>query len=288
MAAPVIESYNSNTVSSSASITITKPTGLAVGNLLVAYITSISTSHTPQTPSGWTEQFVFQMINGNQNFYHSCFTKVADATDVAASNFTFTLSTAVNGIAGTLFRISGVASGNEIEGVEISRDTDGGTTASFTTTGTPRMSDSLLLISFAKHDDGGTVSNYASTPAKTWTEKVDIEFTVGGYVPAYAIASATAGSTTQVTAFQATLSSNSVTVVGSLLRINAVVNATGSNTLVTTTSIANSQSGIADATAQSTLIQATSISNTQSGKGTSPTQWQNETANPTTWTNETI
>ena len=287
MAVPVVQSYNSNTSAASASLTITKPTGLSVGDLLVAYITSISTSHSPQTPTNWSAQYAQQMINGNNNFYASCFTKVADSADVAASNFTFTTSVAVGGIGGTLLRVSGVAPGNEIEGISVSNDTDGNTTASFSTSSTPRMADSLLLAAFAKYDDGGSASGYASTPTKTWTEIVDIGFTVGGYDAQYCIASATAGSTDTITNFQTTLSSNTVGVTGSLLRINAVVNATGTNALFSISPLISTQNGTAGAIGTNALFSISPNISTQSGSATAPTQWISESKPSTTWTSET-
>lgn len=77
------------TAAASTTLTITKPTSLAVGDLMVATIgkdddVSISTG-----PTGWTNRAEASGTAGNDN-NGSIWDKVADAADVAASNFTWT------------------------------------------------------------------------------------------------------------------------------------------------------------------------------------------------------
>ena len=73
---------------SAGSITITKPTNLAVGDLMVAVIGKDDDPAIDTVPSGWSTADTNGTTTGNDvrsGFYY----KVADAADVAASNFTW-------------------------------------------------------------------------------------------------------------------------------------------------------------------------------------------------------
>lgn len=76
------------TATGSTTLTITKPTGLTVGDLMVA---TIGKDDDPSVtgPSGWVNEAEASGTAGNDN-NGSIWWKVADAADVAASNFTWT------------------------------------------------------------------------------------------------------------------------------------------------------------------------------------------------------
>src|SRR5690349_11871893 len=96
---------------SSTTITITKPVSLAVGDLMVAHLVATGTSAQETATvslTGWTA------ISGTgqgdagantctRNLPHY---KIADSSDVAASNFTFTW-TASMALRGAIYRITG-------------------------------------------------------------------------------------------------------------------------------------------------------------------------------------
>ena len=70
-------------------ITIPKPTGLAYADLMVAHLTmATSLGDNFVTPSGWSGLSQYAVANYRQ----VVFWKIADANDVAASNFDFTIS----------------------------------------------------------------------------------------------------------------------------------------------------------------------------------------------------
>jgi hypothetical protein len=85
----------------STTLNITKPTGLAAGDLMVAVIASGRFTADISGPVGWAEVTV-----SNGSYALSVFSKLADASDAAASTFAFTQSL-TGDIKGSLIRITG-------------------------------------------------------------------------------------------------------------------------------------------------------------------------------------
>jgi hypothetical protein len=87
---------------SASQITITKPTGLAVGDLMVAVIGK-DDDVLINLPSGWSSPAgLWQGTSSGNDLYSRIFYKVADAADVAASNFTWTFGDSGEDCTGTL------------------------------------------------------------------------------------------------------------------------------------------------------------------------------------------
>lgn len=82
-------------------ITITKPTGLTAGDLLL-FVGGIADARTFTLPSGWTSQS--NVSDGT--FRIEVFSKIADSGDAAATNVTFNTSATFSNAIGFLFRIS--------------------------------------------------------------------------------------------------------------------------------------------------------------------------------------
>lgn len=82
---------NNGNATGTSDIAIPKPSGLAVGDLMVAFVTfSRTAASTPVMPAGWTS---ITNVNSDtaSTFHHSrAAWKIADSSDVAASTFTFT------------------------------------------------------------------------------------------------------------------------------------------------------------------------------------------------------
>lgn len=85
----------------STTMNITKPSGLAEGDLMVAVIASGRNNADLSSPAGWDEITV-----SNSTYPLSVFSKLAEASDVAASTFAFTQSL-TGDIKGSLIRITG-------------------------------------------------------------------------------------------------------------------------------------------------------------------------------------
>lgn len=291
MATPVVESSTStNFAASTTTTTITKPAGLAVGELLVAAIqfADAGSATAVSAPAGWTTLETVDMTDGLRRL--TVFYIIATSTETAASNFTFTASNTCT-IGGGMLRISGVAPGSEIQTSEQDVFSGASTTSiSFTSTLTPNHTDNLiLLILCARSGTAGaaSISSYTSTPSKTWTEIFDIGNTAGSDL-VLAVASATSGVTTQITNYGATLSLPKTPHAGVILSVNPPINASGSNTALEVSPTFFSQTGSSGVNGSNTLLEIDPTLPIQSGSATAPTQWINEPSPSTTWINEEI
>lgn len=175
-----VASQSAIATNSGTTITITKPTGLAVGDLMIAHVGASTSSGGIgewNQLSGWTRL-------SSANWYHTSANvgrkeglqwKVADSSDVSASNFTFTYST-TGSLVGAIFRITGQRATTEIILGSTSTSPDSFETSSpvaYACGVTPLVNDSLLML-FILTRNGGNFENYSiATSNPTWTEAYD-------------------------------------------------------------------------------------------------------------------
>lgn len=286
----VIESTSTNQTASSGavnSLTITKPSGLVEGELLVAVLGAGDNGSTPgpdiNTLSGWTAVSADSDSSSASIQY-----KFANSGDVAASNFTFTCANNTDVMAGTLLRVSGTenegALGGSITNAQSTpADPD---VASFTGSATPLRNSSLVVLAIAGGGLSATTSGYNSTPTVTYTELHDYS---GGLNAVSAGAYGTLATAGEITAFGATFSSNvSNSHSGVLAVFNPNLPSAGTVATVITDSELYSPDALADSFVTAPLVLTDSETNDAQGKGTAPTQWTNESAPTTTWTNESV
>lgn len=164
-------------------IVITKPTSLAVGDLMVAHIFyQRAATMTPLT--GWYNLAgtvdSATTVDDTQAMKASVQYKVADAGDVAASNFTwtFTVDTTV-ARGGAIYRIIGqdldtpIGASNQTLAV-------GSATPSFAIGITPPVANSLLLMLATSSEEGTAHASQAIvTSNPTWTENYDLAGAAG-------------------------------------------------------------------------------------------------------------
>lgn len=177
---------------SSTTVTITKPTGLAVGDLMVAFLNA--TGNTSSGLGTWTQLSGWTALTTN-NWYHTSGNvaitnvaqyKIADSGDVAASNFTFTYSSSTS-LSGAIYRITGQRPGIEIVEGQAKTDNDSSDHASspkaYTCGVTPVISDSLLLLLGATRN-GSSFGSYAIATSDPggWTEGFDSDGIFSAYV----------------------------------------------------------------------------------------------------------
>lgn len=165
-----------------ASMTISKPTGLVVGDLMVAHLVLLGNYTTTATfgvPAGWADSgvggIVAQSSTSNQGSYERVLYKIADSSDVAASNFTFTPSTTVV-CAGGLYRIDGYNLSQPIDVVAGAGISDGSGIGTPTTI-TPTYANSLLMMFFSATGmtSSPSVSGYTiPTDDPIWSEAYDL------------------------------------------------------------------------------------------------------------------
>jgi hypothetical protein len=172
------QSHSNTTPASATSCVVTKPTGLAVGDLMVGHLgVSASASPVADLPSGWTS--VINTSNGNHRA--RAFYKIADSSDVAASDFTFTGSGTDCIIGGAIYRING-------QGVTTVIDASNSTTFSGTSIDvnaavTPTRANDILLALISGNSinlDGSMTGTIAvATDNPTWTEDYDMNLGSG-------------------------------------------------------------------------------------------------------------
>jgi hypothetical protein len=186
MAVAVASVSTNSTFATGTSMAANKPTGLAVGDLMVAHVAQYTTTTgTFFPPSGsWVQVQAFS--TGNVAGY--VFTKVADAGDVAASTFTFTFTQSAPH-ALSIYRVTGGTI------VEVSTGATGNTTtlATFTFSGFTQGYANSLQMMFLVHQSSTTsiptASGYAyTTDNPTWAEDYDVGFNAGN--PSYNFAAA--------------------------------------------------------------------------------------------------
>lgn len=118
----VVESTASNTAGNGTSLTITKPSGLAVGDAMIAIIYPYDTAGgttDPNTPSGWELTQTIEQTAGADAQELSVYIKIADSGDVAASDFTFTSTNSFTW-EGVILRVSGIRTDDQYDGGKVS------------------------------------------------------------------------------------------------------------------------------------------------------------------------
>ncbi len=227
--AVVWESHNTSAWATTSTVTVTKPTGLAVGDLLLGVVCSRKPAgQTISLPAGWTS--IYSVTNASNGFTSQrAMYKVADSADVAASNFSFTIASGPADAAGMVARISGYGNINASSSNEINNTT---TSPLTTTTITPDRASCLFILTA-----GGGQSGGASTPAlsgyvlttdnPSWTEQFEIT-QANAYT--FAVATSTRSQTTATGTASITLGTgpaNGDYVIG-MIAIAPVVSGSGS------------------------------------------------------------
>lgn len=186
--------------------TITKPTGLAEGDLMIACI--CAEDDNINTLSGWTE--LQEASAGSNQTSSSLQYKVADSGDVAASNFTFVRTNADGDTAGAILRVSGYAPTALFSDSETEVDINSATQIDAGVTLDPITNGELIIVVSCISQVSSTSA--VSSPAingtnPTWTEVLDTRVFQAGsdYAVAY-IAYATQTTAAQITSFTATVS----------------------------------------------------------------------------------
>lgn len=151
---------------------ITKPSGLAVGDLMVAVVGQVYSVAFPNgsTPSGWTSE-----ASGFDNRAYNLLWKVADSGDVAASTFTFQ-DTSSGHMYGALYRITGYAADAYVPFEVFNGDDNSGDVNGLVATSiTPAHAGSLFIAGYVVGDDStnGTNGTYALGGTPTFTERYD-------------------------------------------------------------------------------------------------------------------
>lgn len=277
-----------------ANVVVTKPTGVAVGDLLLI---GTYTTTTGATCTGFTNAYNTAPI--------TLLYRIADASDVSASNYTVVCGGSDDSGTVAMLRITGwTGSGNPVHSFtsQMTASQDSSATVVLTQTGLsikrPTPSAIIAFLSFFS-SGGSTVSSsgfsgYSATSGvanPTWTELEDTNFTdANADKQTFSFAYAETTSTSDITEIYLEASADTLGNADNWWSVFIVIaenqNATGTSTLVTTDAVTFTDTGIANTTGVSTFLSVDSEVNTQSGRATAPTQWQNEDKPTTNWENE--
>jgi hypothetical protein len=272
-----------------ASITVDKPSGLAVGDLMVAHLVRRDNDGTSRdfSRSGWT---VITNTNANDgggtaSWTNAALYKVADAGDVAASNFAFTLSSTGDFLAGAIYRIDGQNS-SPVSAVSTSI-IQNSTSPSYT--GITPDADSVFL--FLVLADGGAATTKAissqaiTTSNPSWTEDYDSHnsttLTISGAHSTRPQATATGNATFSISAGDGTTDSGLI-----LLAIKNQISVTVTADVISTSASIQSPTPTGGSTvspsviATSASIQATTRSGQAAWSAQSKRTAQTLTASP--------
>jgi hypothetical protein len=260
-------------------LVIAKPTGLAVGDLMVAGIWADrdgGSSAAISTLSGWTSQISLNTGSGNGAI--SVQTKVADSGDVAASDFTFTGtgSTTQMHMCGYITRISGF--GNNAGTASAA---SGSTSSTLTVTGftpSPTIASALYLIFAGRAYSSSVTVNSVSmaTDNPTWTEQNEVGVIGSTTSSNFAFYTATRVATTATGDFTITYSATDNTRSGAaIIALNPSVSGS-----VTPTTTAYAYAYTPVQSGMLTINSEGATTNLQDGS-----LWSTDTKPSTAWTN---
>jgi hypothetical protein len=193
-------------------VTVTKPSGLAAGDLMVAFCANPGQAGDINTPSGWTLMAAYNAEDDSNLNEVRVFAKIAEASDASASDFTFSHSSPAGEQSAVLYRITGTfASVNNIYAIvaQIGSDT-ADDVYRFSTGITPSVANSLLIMfvsSFGNGSNDSPVDTYTlQTDNPTWTERHDASYNSQDFN--YATATATRTETTATGYYQVTFNTS--------------------------------------------------------------------------------
>lgn len=288
------ESHTVTTNTNSVSLAATKPSGLAVGDMMVCILIASEFSDitivNASTPTGWYAAGEADSGGGGDSII-AVFAKVADSSDVAASTFTFSFTSTMDKIVAQLFRVSATGSftdaSTQVSAVVATDSSTGGENNITASSLTPiRTSPLMIMAAGLASDTNVAFSGYGlANNNPTWTETEDALFDPSGIGLNYSSAYATYSASTATGNFDIDVSLNGNYVLG-LVSINEDVSVEITPTTLALTPTINTPTLSAGVSfTPTTLVSAPTI-NPPTVSGKTKTQWTNEAQESTTWINE--
>jgi hypothetical protein len=288
----VVESTSFTNWSSSEvnTIDVTKPTGLVVGELMVAHVTAAENSGPAVAlPTGWTN---ISTASGNGGDVSTrTMYKIAQAGDVAASDFTFTSSVNAS-MSGGMYRISGAPPQSTIQDFDNSAMQSLSSNLLMNTTILlePVVPNSLFITFYTLFFlDGATRSLgvYSSTPSITRTEAWDNHrlYGSGDFNPLSASVYGVYSGSSDITEISASLSSaDTFSFFSTSILINPQQNAATDVSHLDSIPTVNGLVGSNNVAADVPHLAVEPTINGLSSKKT-PTPWRNPDKPTTNWNN---
>lgn len=298
----VVESTSSAS-STATSVSVTKPTGVEVGDLLL--ILAAGGFSRSYVSTGFTEIYS-QFYDGPGGIADSglqVLYRITDVSDVSTSTYSVTGGSSGEGTVVAMMRISGWSEGNPIY-----QNADGGfnntTSGTFTLSGLSllRLSQQLLIMVMTSYDNNdsdyyGDASNLNVTSGEAnpmWTELCNIKAvtnaSTGLSAKSMTVGYATTTSSAAITAFSFDYleydADDGAGGFGGLLILENPANAQGTNTLLSVSPTLFSNAGVeVGTTGTNTLLDVSPTQFDQSGYGQSMPVYTNKPKPSSTWTN---
>lgn len=272
-----VASFNTANPGNASSITVTKPTGLSVGDLMIFHYSYSDGTDNAETISGWTHE----VANYGAIVKTGLQYKVADSGDVAASNFTMSFEGVVGYPLAALLRITDYSTDGLLNENKATA-TNGSTTLTMTVT--PASASSLMLF-FLANNEGLTTETYAvTTDNPSWGEEYDIQASSTALACASAVRTEISATGNASFTYGAGGSGNEdffgiLVSIGSSISVNpsvSVVSATTSVISPTVTGGATASPSVVDVT---TSVVSPTVSFPQD-------LWTNQSKNSSNWTNQ--
>lgn len=281
MATPVVESTTA-VATGSGSVVIAKPAGLAVGDAIIAVLASRqSTNPAWNTATGFTE-----IELSDDDVAGSIQIKIADSSDVAASDFTFTC---VNGSAaaqGAIMRVSDIRSFDTVADSVTQSVTPSGNSLQYNGLALDPNTDNCLIVGVVV--SGGslnhTISGITPLPAVSETELYSIGTGINWGANAFYWIQGVDTEVTDLTATTNNASTDGNALVLVAFRPDHATSGTAAALHVNTQ--INEPNGIAGVNATVAALHVSPSVNSHSVTINNPTQWTNEAEVNTDWTNE--
>lgn len=262
------------------SIVITKPSGLAAGDLMIAVL-AVTGPNQAYTATGWDELFANNIPNFN--FKMNCLVRVADSSDAAATNFTFNVNASGDSKVGALLRITGSSFSGLANCIADTDDVAADTTPTYTGGVTPVGSTALLIMGCFS-GGLGTSSAYAiANNNPSWTERADIsvndaeDITLAVATADYAFATATGDYSLSIT--------DGTETGGYIIAVSESANVTISPAVTVATATLPAPSVSAGSTATPAVITTTATLPAPTITTSDP-EWTNQTKHSSSWTNQ--
>lgn len=284
-------STNSSTATAHTGLTINKPTGLAVGDLMVSIINAYGgTDLRVDLRSGWTNitttnNAAANILTGRIQY------KAADASDVAASNFAFTYSGDTADLsAGAIMRITGHGLSSLIAGSDADTNAAASSaTVSFSTSISPLTDGSLVIMGILATDTGNqvTTSNYSVTPSGvTFTELFDLNINAASVDPVVAAAYGIQTTKADITNYGALFSAVKTAHQGMIAVLTPAVNASADISHIAVTPALTGLPSSNTATATASHIEITpTLDGLSSTEDSGRTRWDSPNKPSSTWIN---
>lgn len=298
----VVESTSTVSANDADNVVITKPASVAVGDLLILIATGDGLSN-KATCTGFTE-ILTSSADGNVDTNVTMLYRIADASDVSASNYTVAVAgSATSSGAAAMLRVSGWVSGNPLFASSASSTVIDSASYSIGQSGLTitRPGQQLLIIAgnHISEDHYADYSNYSITSSDsnpTWTilsNNVDYTTASGIYKQTFFVAYAVSTNTSTITAYSADVASSITGGIDSDAYFFAVfvapIDATGTNALLSVSPTVFDNAGVdVGGNGTNALLEVEPEFFNQSGSGTTRTAWVNESKPTTSWNNETL